>query len=213
MWPAFWGVLNGDAITPLDPGDVYDWTRRPLRLRKSFMEELATDPGKFDEKVIASLAAIELQTESQRAVYVSTGKVYGLITDDSGTTTLEVLTGKFAEADMVAWPIAHNVRPAGWSLGVDGCVECHSESGKMFASMVTPLGPAPHAAEPISMARLQGIDAVEQTRWNELFEGRSSFKVLVALSLATVFIVLLIGVGSIAGMLVRHPQHSGERPS
>lgn len=213
MWPAFWGVLDGESITPLNPHDVYDWTRKPLRVRKSLKEELAADPQKFEEKVTAALAAIEQQTGAHRAVYVSTGQVYGLVQDDSATATLKVLPGKFPQAEMVAWPIAHNVRPAGWSLGVDGCVECHSEDGKIFASVVTPLGPSPHVAQPISMASLQGIDAAQRMRWNELFAGRSTFKLLVAISLSVVFLVLVVGVGSIAGMLTRHSKNAGDRPS
>lgn len=213
MWPAFWGILDGDSITPLDPDDVYGWTRRPLRVRKSFIDELASDPEKFDEKVSAALAVIEQETGAPQAVYVSTGKVYGRVEDEAGERSLEVLSRDFDEAQMVTWPIAHNVRPSGWALGVDGCTECHSEGGKIFASVVTPLGPGPYVAEPVTMASLQGIGAAERERWNQLFAGRTTFKVLVALSLVIVFVVLLIGLGAVAASLTRQPSKSGAQKS
>ncbi len=33
MWPAFWGTLQGEQITPIDPDEVYDVLRRTLRVR------------------------------------------------------------------------------------------------------------------------------------------------------------------------------------
>ncbi|TWT67512.1 cytochrome c3 family protein [Allorhodopirellula solitaria] len=212
-WPAFWGIREEGAITPLNPDDVYTWTRRPLRVRKNLKEELASDPEKFNEKVAEALAAIEEETGADQAVYVSSGKVYARDTDESGNESLEVLEDDFDEAKMVAWPIAHNVRPAGWSLGVDGCVECHSSDAPIFASTVTPLGPAPLQAEPVTMASLQGLDAFERARWNELFAGRSSFKVLVAVSLAVVLAILLIGLASVATKLTRHHGIEAEKGS
>lgn len=209
MWPAFWGTREGDSITPLDPDKVYQWIRRPLRVRKSFIEELASDPEQFNEKVSEALAVIEKETGAEQAVFVSTGKVYRRVADDAGESSLEVLPGEFDEAKMVTWPIAHNVRPAGWSLGATGCTECHSDTGKIFASTVTPLGPAPQTAEPMTMANLQGIDAAQWDRWNQLFEGRANFKVLVAFSLAIVFIILLIGLGAVGARFTRQRPNSG----
>ena len=40
MWPAFWAVKEADQIKPLPPEQVYDITRRALRVRKNFVEEL-----------------------------------------------------------------------------------------------------------------------------------------------------------------------------
>ena len=99
---------------------------------------------------------------------------------------------------MVAWPMAHNVRPAGWSLGVAGCTECHSESAKLFASTVQAIGPGPDVGEPIAMATLQGVDANQRLTWNQLFSGRKSFKYIVAGSIALLLMTLLIGVGAVA---------------
>lgn len=34
VWPAFWGQMSGDAITPLNPDAVYDATRKTFRVRR-----------------------------------------------------------------------------------------------------------------------------------------------------------------------------------
>jgi hypothetical protein len=102
---------------------------------------------------------------------------------------------------MVRWPTAHNVRPAGWSLGAAGCVECHSEEGKIFASTVTPIGPGPDDGKPTTMATLQEVNADVRLAWNELFKGRKDFKYIIGGSIAVLLIVLLIGVGALAARL------------
>lgn len=213
MWPAYWGTIEGDSIQPRSPADVYDWTRKSLRVRKDFIEELSSDQAKFDEKVLEALSAIEKESGAERAVYVSAGRVYGKTKNDAGAESLEVLAPPFKEAEMVAWPTAHNVRPAGWSLGIGGCVECHSDGGKIFASTVTPLGPSPNVSQPIAMASLQGIDANQRLLWNQLFAGRTSFKVMVAVSLAVLLAVLLAGLGSAATILTARRLASSEKRS
>lgn len=40
MWPAYWAILKNDTITPLNPAEVYDLIRRPLKVRREFTAEL-----------------------------------------------------------------------------------------------------------------------------------------------------------------------------
>ncbi len=198
VWPAYWGKLDGDALTPLSPLDVYEWTRKSLRVRKSFVDEVASDPEKFDEKIVAALVAIEKESGAKRAVYVSTGRVYA-----RGNVGLEELTKMEADVGPVTWPIAHEVRPAGWSLGVGGCIECHRDGGKIFDSTVRAVGPVKSESPAISMASLQGVDANQRLLWNRLFGGRASFKLLVAGSLMVLAIVMLLGLASAGASLAK----------
>ena len=99
---------------------------------------------------------------------------------------------------MISWPLAHNVRPAGWSLGVAGCTECHGESGKIFASTVSSVGPGPDRGQRVTMASLQGVDPGQRLAWNKLFSGRKSFKYLVAGSVALLLMTLFVGIGAVA---------------
>ncbi|MEL6105808.1 MAG: hypothetical protein AAFU85_07225 [Planctomycetota bacterium] len=234
MWPAFWGSLANEQITPLDPNLVYDATRKSLRVRKEFTTEVLTpklsskelkpllgeeryrvkpeerteeetrkvasataEAGKaqFNEKVAAALAAIEEAFDVEQAVYVSSGFVYAKNKAGDGVEKIEVADSK--ATGMIRWPMAHNVRPSGWSLGSGGCTECHSDDGKIFASTVAAVGPGPDSGSQVTMASIQGVDANQRLAWNELFRGRASFKYVIAGSLLSLAALLLtiFGVG------------------
>lgn len=236
MWPAYWGTLSGETITPLDPDAVYDATRRALRVRKSFEEEVlspklsskemkellgddryrakeeewteeeaakvakakqAAGEALFNEKVYGALAAVEEAFEIDQAVYVSAGFVYAAGNEEDTLVKLDIETNEAIDA--AAWPMAHSVRPAGWSLGVKGCLECHSEAGRIFTSTVSAKGPGPDQGEPVTMASLQGIDEDQRLTWNQLFAGRKQFKVLIGSSITVLMMSLLVGVGLFAG--------------
>ncbi|WP_158222500.1 cytochrome c3 family protein [Rhodopirellula sp. MGV] len=238
VWPAYWATVVDDKLQPLAPEQVYDITRRSLRVRNDFIEEILepklkssdlkellgedrykTDPeeytdeeaakvneavqkagkAEFDEKVYAALKAIEKETGAGQAVYVSAGFVYAAGDEEDTVKTIEV---KDTEAiDMVQWPIAHNVRPAGWALGANGCVECHQDNGKLFASTVTPTGPGPDDGEAVTMASLQGIDADQRLTWNQLFQNRASFKYVIGGSIVLLVIAIVLALGILLGRI------------
>jgi hypothetical protein len=120
VWPAFWGQIVDGKVQPLPPDDVYAVTRRALRVRRGFIEEI-TQPSLevekksnlFNEKVYAALAAITKEMEVFEPVYVSTGLVYAMGDSEDQLKTLEVKNTD--QIGMIRWPMAHNVRPAGWS--------------------------------------------------------------------------------------------------
>ena len=236
MWPAFWGLKTESGIEPIAPEKVYDITRRALRVRKNFVEELLTPKlsstemkeilgedrartkenewteeeaakvaeatavkgrEQFEEKVDGALGAIESELGTEGAVYVSSGFVYGR-GDEEGTLKKQEASETQATS-MVTWPIAHNVRPAGWSLGVAGCTECHSDNANLFVSTVSAIGPGPDQGDPITMAKLQGVDPDQRLAWNQLFAGRASFKYVIATSLAILTATMLIGIGATIG--------------
>lgn len=239
MWPAFWGKLIDGTVTPIPPEQIYDLTRRSLRVRKSFVDELLkpkvsssdlktilgeerakvddqewTDAERakvdaaqaeqgralFQEKVYAALEAIQEELKVDQAVYVSSGFVYAQGAQEDSLETIEV-DDKQATG-MTSWPLAHNVRSAGWSLGVAGCTECHSEQAHLFSSTVASVGPGPDRGPPVTMASLQGIDPNQRLAWNELFQGRKSFKLIVAGSVSVLLMSLLVGIGAAASRLV-----------
>ena len=237
MWPAFWGVMENDKVSPLSPVEAYDLTRKALRVRKDFVEEVlmpkmsSSDLKKilgeerakvepeerteeetrrieqaqmeagrtlFQEKVYGALEAIE-QEKGGTAVYVSAGFVYQRGDEEDTLKTTDV--DESQATAMVSWPMAHNVRPAGWSLGVAGCTECHSDQGKIFASTVGAAGPGPDRGDSVTMASLQGVDMDQRLAWNELFQGRKSFKFIVAGSVTILLMILLVGIGAVATRL------------
>ena len=150
----------------------------------------------FAEKVSAAIEALEKELKAEQVVYVSAGMVYGRGDEEKTIKLIELQDSR--SVDMVSWPMAHNVRSAGWSLGIAGCTECHSEEAKIFASTVTAMGPGPDDGDPVSMATLQGVDANQRLAWNELFQGRKSFKYIVGGSIAILLMSIFVGIGAIA---------------
>ncbi|MFG0262188.1 MAG: hypothetical protein ACF788_07345 [Novipirellula sp. JB048] len=247
VWPAYWGTLGEGEIEPLDPSTIFDLTRRSLRVRRNFVDEIITPKlsskvrreilgeerarlpeteltadeleelaaaqqaagrESFNEKVSASLAAIEQELEVETAVYVSSGFVYRRGEEQGSLEQVPRDEIENTEAiEMLTWPIAHNVRPAGWSLGSGGCTECHSETSAIFTSTVQSIGPGPDHGERVTMASLQGLDPAAARLWNQLFAGRDTFKYIMATSLAVLGLTLLVGVAAWAARRIAGPQH------
>ncbi|TWU41494.1 hypothetical protein Q31b_29430 [Novipirellula aureliae] len=260
VWPAFWGTIRDGELTPIDPSKIYDLTRRSLRVRRNFVDELVMPVAsrterkeilgeeraslkdeelteeelakietfrieagikRFNEKVSATLSALENELDAEAVVYVANGRIYkksaateGDVDVDVDTNVSELVRMEKSElknpesVDMVRWPLAHNVRPAGWSLGVNGCLECHAEGAVIFDSVVQAVGPAPGQGPAITMAELRGRSANQILLWNQLFGGRKIFKFLIAGSLVVLLVVLLVGVGAFSSRLVSGNQKS-----
>ncbi len=142
----------------------------------------------FREKLVASLTELKkvLPKEGATPVYVSGGHVYKLGADDP----IEVFDHQVAAP--YAWKMAHDVRPARWSTGVKGCVECHSAGAPIFEGVVTALGPAPET-EPVhhAMYELEGFDKQKLATWNLSFQGRPAFKWFAFISAGIVALIVL----------------------
>ncbi len=197
--------ILGEERAKVDPDQ---WTAEETAKFDSV--QLARGRELFDEKVSAALEAIEKEWKADQAVYVSSGVVYARGDDPDSLQLIEL--DDRSGSEMISWPMAHNVRPAGWSLGVGGCVECHSESGKIFSSTVSPAGPGPESGEAVTMASLQGVQPDQRLAWNELFRGRKSFKYVVAASITILLMTLMLGIGAVASRFAgRQPSQSGVR--
>ena len=245
MWPAFWGAMKDEQITPLNPEAVYEATRKTLRVRRPpFAEEvmdadlsssekkelLGEDRYKVDEDELtedekAKLADAMAETgrknwqeklvgalndlkegveEGAVPVYVSGGKAYRLAADG----TAEEFENEATEP--YAWKLAHDVRPARWSLGAKGCFDCHAEGAPIFEGKFTAMGPAPDE-EPVTTAMYEIAESeFDKTRldaWNQSFQGRTAFKWLGFVSSGAVGLILLtyllLGFNGLAGMIRR----------
>lgn len=229
FWPAFWGKMEGDLVSPLNPETVHDALRRTLRVRRgsTFTETIAnvrlstddkksvlgdervsvpeeewTDEEKqsmekliaqkvaenFQEKVKASLETLKELVEGTEAmpVYVANGLLFRL----NGQGEVESVEHEAAKPHV--WKLAHDVRPARWSLGAKGCYDCHSDGAPLFESKVAAMGPAP-LEEPVThvMYELAGYDKTKLDTWNQSFQGRTAFKYFGFAAMAVVGLVLL----------------------
>ncbi len=186
--------LLGEERAKADASEWSDEEKAKVDARQAELGRTA-----FDQKVSAALEAIENELSVKQAVYVSSGFVYARGSEPETLQTLPIESDRATK--MVQWPMAHNVRPAGWSLGVGGCLECHSDSGKIFASTVAAVGPGPDGGESIPMATIQEVAPLERLAWNEMFQGRKSFKYIIGGSISILLMTLLIGIGALASHL------------
>jgi hypothetical protein len=245
VWPAFWGKMEGDNITPLHPEKVNDAIRRVLRVRrgKTFTEtmmdvkltkddkvkalgeeratvaeeeltdeekaklETATNKKVMDEFKVKLAEALEdlkgaSEEEGATPVYVSGGKAYRL----SGEKAVEEFTHDATQP--YAWKLAHDVRPARWSTGTEGCYECHTMGSPIFEGTVTALGPAPDdTPTKRAMYELAEYDKTKLDAWSLSFQGRTAFKWMGFIAAGTVALVLLsfllMGVNGVFGLFRR----------
>lgn len=238
VWPAFWGRMKGDKITPIDPEVAYGVLRSTLRIRKDFRRELVagvkltgdetaaligkeraavgeskmTDEEKAKiaearqakaavefRKTLLPKALAELAKADKDAtpVYISGGKAWKLTADGR-----QVETFYTPAADPYGWAIGHDVRPARQSMGVKGCVECHTPTSDIFYSTAAAVGPAPDDRPPkIGLIASAGLDGDLLKAWEQSFQGHKVFKVVASISFTILCGILLIyGLQGLAGI-------------
>ena len=133
-------------------------------------------------------------------VYISGGVLFRL--NDKGALAAETN----AAADPVAWPLAHQVRPARQALGVNGCTDCHSPASNFFFGRVRAAGPL--KTETIatrSAASAMGLVKPYQLLFGLSFTARPAFKLFLGVAAALIGALLLvaglIALGRSAGLI------------
>jgi len=158
----------------------------------------------WQEKLVGALNDLKgIIEDGADPVYVSGGKAYRLAEDGS------VQEFDSDAAKPYAWKLAHDVRPARWSAGVNGCFDCHSAGAPIFECKVAAIGQAPDD-EPVTQAMYELAGFEHKTRldaWNQSFQGRTAFKWLGFVSTGAVGLILLtylcLGLNGLAGMIRR----------
>jgi hypothetical protein len=180
-----------------------EWTAEEKAKIDAAKAELAE--AQIDQRMSEALAAIEEAYPDTQAVYISGGAGFVRAGDNKISAADPQLLGDAAEP--YAWPLAHNVRPAQQSLGSTGCLECHSDQSLVFQAEVKPVGLLPNQQTVASKAyELQGADMLRLSTWNQLFAGRSLFKVAGLIALA---VTCLIAVSAVAVNVATFWRRSG----
>jgi hypothetical protein len=100
----------------------------------------------------------------------------------------------------VAWPFAHDVRPARQALGAGGCTDCHSLGSDFFFVKVKATGPlVTDKAEVRSASSFMGVSGIYNRLFGLSFAGRPGLKVVLAICAALFGSLLLIVVLSFLG--------------
>ena len=133
-------------------------------------------------------------------VYISGGVLFRI--NAKGALASE--TGDAAAP--VAWPLAHQVRPARQALGVNGCTDCHSAGSDFFFGRVRGAGPLKTETVTIRAASsYMGLVKPYQFLFGLSFTARPAFKwflgICAALIGALLLIVGLVALGRFAGLI------------
>jgi len=150
-----WGWRRYDEIAPLVP----EFTMRAVE------ETVGIEEQFNEEQVVLMLKALNDAAEERgdatgEFVYVCAGKMFRL--DGAGKLTVS----DHPAAAPCSWPIAHDVRPAGQSLGAGSCTDCHGPAAPFFFGEVSAFGPlkTDHVAVRI-MHEIQEADLALLKAW------------------------------------------------
>lgn len=185
LWPAYWGYLKGEIITPIAPdvvadiaGDILADDQKPQS--QNSLEITAEQIN----KVLTALSAQE--TQDGKPVYISGGKIYQL------TQTNELIDSQHPQAQPYSWPIAHNVRPAAQSLGSRGCADCHATNKPFFFGEVEVDSPLASAQNSVKiMAEFEKVNVFYTKIFALLFVFRPWLKIVCFAACAVLGLVLL----------------------
>ncbi|MHC4618785.1 MAG: cytochrome c3 family protein [Planctomycetota bacterium] len=125
FWPAFWGVLKGEDVTPINLESVREAVARMV------VGETAGPSGDWLPITSRQIAKILTSLSSEGSadgvpVYISGGRLHRV--GASG----QLSAREHPAAKPCLWPIAHDVRPAAQSLGVRSCQDCHATDAPFF---------------------------------------------------------------------------------
>ena len=175
IWPAFWGRLKGDAVTPLSPDAVIDVAEKILETKPAPEGEAAKGITLLSrEQILETLKALAAADSGAEPAYVGGGKLYRLTGDG------ELAGEDHPAAQPYSWPIAHDVRPATQALGYGGqCTDCHARKSPFFFGEVAAEVPADLGEpETLAMHHFEKLDPTALTIWALTFEFRPLFKAM-----------------------------------
>lgn len=183
IWPAFWGTLKDQKVTPID----FEAVQETIGQVFAGLELSATGdwPGLTEEHIVKALNSLQKEVQGE-AVYVAGGKLYSL--DDSGKLQQE----GHPSAKPYLWPIGHNVRPAAQSLGVRYCTDCHATDAPFFFGDVTVDSPISAGRKAKKMIEFQDINPFYAWAFAFSFVFRPWMKFICLGSCAVLAMVLLL---------------------
>jgi hypothetical protein len=194
VWPAFWGIIKDQDVTPIDFEFVEQTVGQVLANVK--LSASGDWPALSDENITAVLKSLKGTVEGE-PVYVSGGKVYSL--DDSGKLWSE----EHKAAEPYLWPIAHDVRPAAQALGIRYCTDCHATDAPFFFGDVTVDSPVVTGREVKQMIEFQNVDPSYARAFAFSFVFRPMMKIVCLCSCAIIAVVLLLYALKALGCVVK----------
>ncbi|MBN1939337.1 MAG: hypothetical protein JW843_07115 [Candidatus Aminicenantes bacterium] len=203
MYALVEGSLVKSEMTDRAAGDpdwfwIKDGTRLPL-IPDEDRDAIASLTGteyRLTEGQVASVLEALAGSGTNDPVYISGGKLFRL----DGKGVLEAVEHQAAEP--VAWPMAHQVRPARQSLGWNGCTDCHSATSDFFFTRVEGRGPL-RTASTSSAAGVShmGLSNPYHRLFGLSYLGRPYFKIVLGIAAFLIGAVLLAALVQAVGRL------------
>jgi hypothetical protein len=133
-------------------------------------------------------------------IYISGGRMFRLGKND------RLETAEDPASEPVAWPLAHEVRPARQSLGINGCTDCHRFGSTFLFRKVSGTGPLKTTrVKTISANAFMRLDRPYQMLFGLSFVVRPLFKVVLFVSAlavgAIVLLLVMLSLGRLSGLI------------
>ena len=175
-----WWIEKDKTVKPLLPDFAVTAVNETFGTEQSFTEAQA------------GMVLKKLTARGGKYVYVSAGKVFSL---DGG----KLVAADNPAAEAVAWPVAHDVRPAAQALGSDGaCTDCHAWSAPFLTAEVAAVGPMKTDSGSVkSMHELADLSMIYNRIFGLTFTVRTMFKLLL-ISMAGIIGAVLLTYGILA---------------
>jgi len=202
VWPAFWAYEEKDAFTPIPPSEISPHVAEIFRVDTS--RAVGRWPVLRDSDIHRILDRLRDSTRGD-PVYVAGGRLFGL----GATGTLDIRSHDVARP--YAWPIAHDVRPKGQSLGIRGCDDCHATDSPVHFGKVRVGSPFVAIRDSaVAMIVFQDQSPVVPWLFSKSFLFRPWLKVVIILSFVTILgVLLLFGLRGL-GVVIRVLDAGGE---
>jgi hypothetical protein len=187
LYPAFWAYLKDGKVRPILPQRAAPAIARAAAAAQTSGEGHPDKPPSPEQRMVSALAALAADAPQEgRPVYVGGGRMTRLAAG-------RLITSDHPAARPYLWPVAHDVRPAAWSLGAGGCEDCHDVAAPIFFGKVPVRDLWKDAAtDEVDMTEFTGEDATYHRIFAMTFIFRPLVRV-VAIAAAGLLAVILAG--------------------
>jgi hypothetical protein len=194
LWPSYWAYEEGDSLSPVLPDLV-----GPI-IQNFIASDTLTDSTNFSKVrmglwpeftetlLVQVLDSLNLLMNSEKkSGYIAGGKFFKL--SESG----QLINEDHIQAQPYSWPIAHDVRPAVQSLGINGCDDCHSQSSPIYFGKVATSSPlVSDQNNLISMASFNDLGQVYSRTFALSFLFRPWLKIVIIISCVIIGLILIL---------------------
>jgi hypothetical protein len=142
----------------------------------------------FRDKITNGLSRLKESRGVAEPVFVAGEKIYRLNAEGKLNTVDNL------HAQPYAWPIGHDVRPARWALGANGCTDCHARDAPFLNAGVVAQAPVPDSdLRTRPMIDFAQLDSKLWSFWSRSFRARTAVKWVLSASVACLSVVVLVG--------------------